>query len=164
MSITNINKGNKALEFIDSRIKDEKYRGAPSSEHNRYVMTQIIDILILLDKYAPNQNLMTIRTIDISRRPENSPDEFVYAQFCNETKQKAGIGTQDAMRKNLFVDMHRMGLIGRYNKHKEPTNPFSRQHVQYVSISSQGLKLIKAKNILDKYFIFSTLLSLSISE
>jgi len=155
MAINNINSGNKALEFIDSRIRNEKYRGSPSSEHNRYVMTQIIDILILLDKYAPDQNLMTIRTTDISKRPENYPEEFLYAQFCNEAKQKAGIGTQDAMRKNLFVDLHRMGLIERYDKEKEPTDSFSRQNVKYVSISNQGLKLIKAKTILDKYFIFS---------
>jgi len=48
-----------------------------------------------------------------------------------------------------------MGLIGRYDKNKEPTDPFSRQNVKYVSISNQGLKLIRAKTILDKYFIFS---------
>jgi len=155
MIVSKINQGNKALEFIDYRVRHEKYRGAPSSEHNRYEMNQIIDILTLLDKYAPNQSLMTIRTTDISKRPENTLDEFTYARFCNEAKQKAGIGTQDAMRKNLFVDLHRMGLIERYNKHKEPTDPFSRQNVKYVSLSNQGLKLIKAKNILDKYFIFS---------
>jgi len=155
MIVSKINQGNKALEFIDYRVRHEKYRGAPSSEHNRYEMNQIIDILTLLDKYAPNQSLMAIRTTDISKRPENTPDEFTYARFCNEAKQKAGIGTQDAMRKNLFVDLHRMGLIERYNKHKEPTVPFSRQNVKYVSLSNQGLKLIKAKNILDKYFIFS---------
>ncbi len=155
MIVSKINPGNKALEFIDCRIMNEKYRGAPSSEHNRYEMNQIIDILTLLDKYASNQSLMTIRTTDISKRPENIPDEFAYARFCNEAKQKAGIGTQDAMRKNLFVDLHRMGLIERYNKHKEPTDPFSRQNVKYVSLSNQGLKLIKAKNILDRYFIFS---------
>ena len=114
MPVNNINPGNKALEFIDSRIRDEKYRGSPSSEHNRYVMTQIINILVLLDKYAPYPNLMAIRTTDISKRSENNPDEFLYAQFCNEAKQKAGIGTQDAMRKNLFVDLHRAGLIKRY--------------------------------------------------
>lgn len=155
MIVSKINQGNKALEFIDYRVRHEKYRGAPSSEHNRYEMNQIIDILTLLDKYAPNQSLMAIRTTDISKRPENTSDEFTYARFCNEAKQKAGIGTQDAMRKNLFVDLHRMGLIERYNKHKEPTDPFSRQNVKYVSLSNQGLKLIKAKNILDKYFIFS---------
>lgn len=155
MPVNKINQGNKALEFIDFRIKNEKYRGAPSSEHNRYAVNQIINILVLLDKYSPNQDLMVIRTTDISKRPENNPDEFTYAQFCNEAKRKAGIGTQDAMRKNLFVDLHRMGLIERYNKKKEPTDPFSRENIKYVSISNQGLKLIKAKNILDKYFIFS---------
>ena len=155
MSVNNINPGNKALEFIDSRIRDEKYRGAPSSEHNRYVMTQIITILELLNKYAPDQNLMAIRTTDISKRPENNFEEVAYAQFCNEAKQKAGIGTQDAMRKNLFVDLHRMGLIIRYDKNKEITDPFSKQQVKFVSISNQGLRLIEAKNILDKYFIFS---------
>lgn len=155
MVVSKINQGNKALEFIDFRIRNEKYRGSPSSEHNRYVMAQVIDILTLIDKYAPHQGLMAIRTTDISKRPENNPDEFIYAKFCNEAKRKAGIGTQDAMRKNLFVDMHRMGLIERYNKNKEPTDPFSKQSVKYVLISNQGLKLIKAKNILDKYFIFS---------
>ena len=162
MAINNINSGNKALEFIDSRIKNENYRGSPSSEHNRYVMTQIIDILILLDKYAPDQNLMAIRTTDISKRPENNSEEFIYAQFCNEAKEKTkgisskkGIGTQDAMRKNLFPDLHRMGLIVRYDKNKKITDPFSQQRIKFVSISNQGLKLIKAKTILDKYFIFS---------
>jgi len=155
MAISNISHGNKALEFIDSRIKDEKYRGSRSSQHNRYVMNQIIDILTLLDKYSPNQAMMTIRTTDISKRPQNTPEEFIYAQFCDEAKQKAGIGTQDAMRKNLFVDIHRMGLIERYDKNKNPIDPFSQHSVKYVSISNQGLKLINAKNILDKYFIFS---------
>jgi len=155
MPVTKINPGNKALEFIDSRIKDEKYRGAPSSEHNRYVMTQIITILELLNKYAPNQSLMTIRTTDISKRPENNFEEIGYAQFCNEAKQKAGIGTQDAMRKNLFVDLHRMGLIIRYDKNKKIIDQFSKQQVKFVAISNQGLRLIEAKNILDKYFIFS---------
>ncbi len=59
------------------------------------------------------------------------------------------------MRKNLFVDIHRMGLIVRYDKNNIPIDPFSSQSIKYVSISKQGLKLIKAKNILDQYFIFS---------
>lgn len=155
MSVVNINPGNKALEFIDRRIKDIKYRGSPSSEHNRYTMKQIIDILSLLNKYAPNKSLMAIRTTDISKRPINTPDEFIYANFCNEAKKKAGIGTQDAMRKNLFVDVHRMGLIIRYDKNKAPIDPFSRKQVKYVSISDEGLKLINAKTITNKYFLFS---------
>ncbi|MFH1523009.1 MAG: hypothetical protein ABIE43_04310, partial [Patescibacteria group bacterium] len=57
--------------------------------------------------------------------------------------------------KNLFPDLHRMGFIIRYGKDKNQTDPFSKQGVKYVSISDQGLKLINAKTILDKYFIFS---------
>src|SRR3989344_9232849 len=162
MTISNINQGNKALEFVESRIKDEKYRGSRSSQHNRYIMQQVVDILRLFDQYAPNQKLMPIRTTDISKRPQNTAEEATYAQFCNDAKEKTkgitskkGIGTQDAMRKNLFPDLHRMGLIVRYDKNKEITDPFSQQRIKFVSISNQGLKLIKAKTILDKYFIFS---------
>jgi len=162
MPVNNINPGNKALEFIDFRVQAEKYRGAYSSQHNRYVMNQVINILNLLNKYTPNQGLMTIRTTDLSKRPQNIDDEALYAKFCNEAKEetkgitsKKGIGTQDAMRKNLFPDLHRMGLIIRYDEDKHPTDPFSRQNVKYVSLSSQGLKMIKAGNIKDRYFIFS---------
>jgi len=150
-----ISPGNKSLKYIDIRIQDEKYRGAPSSEHNRYNMDKIFSILSLLDKYAPEKSLMIIRTTDISKRSENTDEEIVYSHFCNDAKQSAGIGTQDAMRKNIFVDLHRMGFIKRYNKNEELINPFSRSSVKYVSISEQGLKFIRSKNILDKYFIFS---------
>jgi len=155
MPITNISIGNKALEFIDFRVLNKKYRGSPSSEHNRYQMSQLIDILNLLDKYSPDQELMTIRTTDISKRPQNRPEEYKYSQFCNEAKQKTGIGTQDAMRKNIFVDMHRMGFINRYDKDKQTINSFSRQSVKYVSLSDQGLKLIKTEDPVNRFFIFS---------
>jgi hypothetical protein len=155
MPVSKINPGNNALKFIDNRIKDNKYRGAPSSEHNRYKMEQVIIILELLNKYAPKLGLLTIRTTDISKRPDNNTDEEAYAKFCNEAKQKAGIGTQDAMRKNLFVDLHRMGFIIRYDKNKKETDPFSHQPIKFVSISNQGLKLINAETILDKFFIYS---------
>lgn len=59
------------------------------------------------------------------------------------------------MRKNLFVDLHRMGLIIRFDGKRTETDPFSKYGVKYVAMSDQGLKLIRAKNILDQYFIFS---------
>ena len=153
--ISNINLGNKSLEFIDSRLLDDKYRGSWSSQHNRYTMDKISIILSLFNKYSPNKELMIIRTADISKRPNNTEEERTYSEFCNEAKAQAGIGTQDAMRKNLFVDLHRMGLIERYDKNKVPTNPLSAQSVKYVSLTDQGLKLINAPTVLDKYFIFS---------
>lgn len=155
MSIINISSGNKSLNFIHERIKDKKYRGQHSSQHNRYTMDRIVKILNLLNKYIPNKKLMIIRTTDISKRPENLPEEFIYAQFCNEVKKNIGIGTQDAMRKNLFVDLHRMGLINRHDKNENKILPFRRKSIKYVSITKQGLKLIDAKNITEQYFIYS---------
>ena len=155
MAIIDINPGNKALEFISKRISNDKYRGSHYSQHNRYDSKRIIAILKLLNQYSPNQELMKIRTTDLAKRPSNTQDEIVYAEFCNAAKEISEIGTQDAMRKTLFVDLHRMGLINRFNNGKELLDPFARSNIKYVSISDQGLKLIKTTNILDQDFIFS---------
>ncbi len=153
--VKNIGLGNKSLEFIDKRIKDDNYRGNVSSQHNRYTMYDFIKILRLLNKYAPEESLMAIRTTDISKRPENTEEERQYAMFCDEAKAAAGIGTQDAMRKNLFVDMHRMGLINRYDHQKTPTNPFKSQQVKYASLTPFGLRFIMETNILNQYYKWS---------
>lgn len=166
MGLIDINQGNKALEFITKRIADDKYRGLHFSQHNRYDSKRIVGILKLLDQFAPNQSLMIIRTADLSKRPENTPEESTYAKFCDTAKGLSGIGTQDAMRKNLFVDLHRMGLINRFDKEQKILDPFARSSVKYVSLSELGYKLITAKTILDQEFVFSkaidTLLSGSI--
>ena len=98
---------------------------------------------------------MTIRTTDISKRPHNTPEEATYAAFCEAVKEHSGIGTQDAMRKNLFLDLHRMGLIDRYNARGKKIMPYERAQIKYVGISTTGLKLIQTKNLLNKYFLYS---------
>lgn len=154
--VSNINLGNSSLKFIDERLKSENYRGIHLSQHNRYDLPKLIEILMLLNKYAPNQSLMQIRTTDISKRPHNIPEEQSYAEFCNEAKSLTNIGTQDAMRKNLFVDFARMGLINRYNDKKVLTDPFKRGVTKYVALSDMGAKLIDPKlDILSKNLIFS---------
>ena len=152
--VRNISPGNAALEFIDARLLDENYRGNRSSQHNRYTMDKLVTLLRTLDKYSPSFSLMPIRTTDISNRPENTAEEHTYARFCDECKEAIGIGSQDAMRKNLFVDLHRMGLIQRYGRDETPTDPFSQQRVKYVSLTHQGVSFIEA-NIFDRYYVFS---------
>ena len=154
--VNTINPGNEALEFIDARLSDDSYRGNWSSQHNRFTMDEVRKILTLLHKYAPAKSLMPIRTTDISKRPENLPDEVTYAHFCDETKATVGKGTQDAMRKNLFPDFHRMGLIVRYGRQKIPTDPFSSQPVKYVSLSDRGVRFVGADAIDEQFYIFSS--------
>lgn len=154
--VSNISPGNDALEFIDKRLSDDRYRGTWSSQHNRYTMDEVRKILTLLNKCAPDMSLMRIRTTDISKRPGNLPEEATYAHFCDKAKAATGKGTQDAMRKNLFPDFHRMGLIVRYGRQKIPTNPLSSQPVKYVSLSDQGLRFIQADAIDEQFYIFSS--------
>lgn len=154
-AVTGINPANPSLAFIDDRLSFDSYRGLQSSQHNRYTMSHVHTILTLLDKYAPNQSLLKIRTTDTSKRFENLDDEENYAFLCDEAKRLTGIGTQDAMRKNLFVDWHRMGLINRYNKNKVPVKPYSGTPIAYVSLSPLGISFISEKNLLNRNFLFS---------
>lgn len=155
--VSNINPGNESLEFIDLRLTDDKYRGDVSSQHNRYTRDEMVTILRLLDKYAPNQSLMPLRTTDLSDRPENLPEEETYARFCAEAKETIGKGTQDAMRKNLFVDFHRMGLIIRYSRPGIANDPYAGREVKnrFASLSDRGLRLVQAETIDEQFYIFS---------
>ena len=154
-----ISPGNKAVEFIAHRIADDKYRGNVSIQHTVYDMDKIIILLKTLDKFAPNKQLMKIRTEDLSRRPANISDETVYANFVSDFSRQVDNDTQDTIRKNIFPDLHRMGLIDRYDKSKIKTNPYRQTPIAYVSITDQGLKLIKASP-LDQRFIWSKALDL----
>ena len=155
MSILEISNNNHALIYIHSRIEGDNYRGAHLSQHNRYTFDDVKKILLLLNKYSPHATLLKIRTTDISKRPKNTPDEFQYAAFCDEAKITCNIGTQDAMRKNIFVDLHRMGLINRFDKKSVSIAPFKKSSIAYVSISSLGLELINSTDVLKSYFVYS---------
>ncbi|MGI9462068.1 MAG: restriction endonuclease subunit R [Alphaproteobacteria bacterium] len=155
MSILDISRSNTALQFLNERIKHHDYRGEHLSQHNRYNMLKVLDILKLLSKYLDNEGFLTIRTTDITNRPKNNPDEIEYDKLCNEVKQITGIGTQDPLRKNLFVDFHRMGLIDRYNKKKEIYGPYDRGIKKFVSLTDKAKRLLKENDILKQYFLFS---------
>ncbi|MDR0643331.1 MAG: hypothetical protein LBG05_00255 [Treponema sp.] len=150
-----ISPGNVALEFLAKRIADDNYRGEKSSQHNRYTKSDVVTILTIFNNYAPNGSLMKIRTTDISKRPANSPDEKIFAQFCTDVVSKIHKGTQDAMRKNYFVDFHRMGFIARYDKKKNSIVPFASGKIKYVSLTKQGQRLINATDLEEQHFVFS---------
>jgi hypothetical protein len=153
--ITKISPSNEALKFIEERIKDKNYRGNISSQHNRYDMEDVIYILKQLNEFAPNKELMQIRTTDMSKREEVYADEVIYEKFCNKIKEKLKIGSQDAMRKNLFVDFNRMGFIERYDKNKLIIQPFKKSKIKYVSLTDFGIKLIREPIISNQLYIYS---------
>ncbi len=153
--LVNVDPSKKSLKFLRDRLKSENYRGIQISQHNRY---ELSDILVLLDTMYDlvKKEKMDIRTTDIKERPYNLPNERIYANYCNDIFKKMGRGTQDSIRKNLFVDLHRMGFIDRFNKKGDKILPYKRGLVSSVSITELGLELInKKKTILDRQIVFS---------
>lgn len=98
---------------------------------------------------------MQIRTTDLSKRPQNISGEEKYAKLTDNISSKLSRCTQDSLRKNIFVDMHRMGLIYRYNAKKEPLSPFENGTKKYISISKLGISLLKEKNIFTQNLLFT---------
>lgn len=154
MFIGNIQPSNESLKFIDKRLLDDAYRGTESSEHNRYDMAEIFNILTILDSFEPNRGLMRIRDTDLSKRPQNTAEEANYAKFTEAVKSRVGKGTQDSIRKNIFVDVHRMGLIHRYSADKKALDGFERGPVRYVSLSVEGEKFVNS-SLIDRAFMFT---------
>ena len=154
--VSNIQPHNEALIFIDNRINDDCYRGNISSEHNRYDCNEIWKTLYILDKIRPNKELLQIRDTDLSRRPQNTTEEYDYALFCQEVNKEVGKGTQDSIRKNIFVDLERMGFIRRYDKNHNIIDCYKKSSPKYVSLTDKGLNFIQSTDILNQSMIFTS--------
>lgn len=150
-----INPASSALMFIDNRLSFDNYRGIESSQHNRYNSDDLYHILSILNNHTCSKGVLRIRTTDTSKRPFNLEEEIPYAQFCDEAKKVTGIGTQDAMRKNLFVDWHRMGFINRFDRNMNFIEPYQRSSIWYVSLTTLGQRFINETNQLERQFLFS---------
>ncbi|GAA8072933.1 hypothetical protein Neuguinea51_13880 [Helicobacter pylori] len=128
LEITQLDPSKECLKFLADRIRSPDYRGLHLSQHNRYDQNKIKTIIQAIFNEV-GEDLLQIRTTDMSKRPSNIIGEEVYAKVVGNICKSGMQVTQDSLRKNLFVDMHRMGLIERYNKNKEPTNPYIQSNI-----------------------------------
>lgn len=147
----------KCLEFLAKRICSSNYRGVQISQHNRYTEEDVKQYLLEMFNVV-QKGEMKIRDTDISKRPEPRTDELKYVQYTNKIKNMLGKGTQDSIRKNIFVDLSRMGLLDRYDENKNFVDPFSqsKHNVKYVKLSIQALDLIDNLGDVQKsYFLYS---------
>lgn len=138
--LISIDPSKECLRFLGKRVLSNNYRGIHLSQHFRYNMDDIIVILKELFDIT-GTSLLRIRTTDISKRPANLPEENNYAIMVNQINRKINKIKQDSLRKNMFPDMHRMGLIHRYDKKKNILGPYSKGSKYYVSITDIGKKM-----------------------
>lgn len=163
LEITQLDPSKECLKFLANRIKSSDYRGLHLSQHNRYDQNKIKTIIQAIFNEV-GEDFLQIRTTDMSKRPSNIIGEEVYAKvvdnICKSEMPQDNLGkknqvTQDSLRKNLFVDMHRMGLIERYNKNKEPTNPYIQSNIKYISLTPLAIEFLNAQDLLRKNFCYT---------
>ena len=153
--LININPSKKSLEFLADRILSDNYRGNHISQHFRYNMDDVIAILQILYEVS-GDDLLRIRTTDNSKRPSNTPEERDYAILVHKVNQKISKCGQDSLRKNMFPDMHRMGLINRYGEDKQVKGPYEKGVKSYVSLTEIGKKIIDPNlKYFDKYALYT---------
>lgn len=143
------------LKFLEERIASDDYRGNQVSQHNRFNLNVTKEMLRQLNVLV-GMNLMQIRDTDLSKRPENIEGEELYAEYVNRIANgSVGRGTQDSVRKNLFVDFHRMGFIHRFNKDRVPISPYQQSPIKYVSLSRLGLNLALTTNVFEAHTLYT---------
>ena len=144
----------KCVAFLEQRLQNDNYRGIQISQHNRYDQDIILTIVKEISKIA-GKDLLQIRTTDLSKRPWNLPEEKMYAILTSNINYKVGHCTQDSLRKNLFVDMHRMGLIKRYNARQEELDPFASGIKKYISLTDFAERLMNEQNVFKRNMLYT---------
>ncbi len=72
--ILQIDSSKNCLKFLVDRLQSVNYRGIQISQHNRYTKDRILIILEEIYNLC-SENLMQIRTTDLSKRPCNIEGE-----------------------------------------------------------------------------------------
>lgn len=152
--IFQIDSSRECIKFLAQRVQSDNYRGLQISQHNRYTQQEILTILQEIYTLCGSE-LMQIRTSDLSKRPHNIEGEEKYAELTSKIAGKIGRCTQDSLRKNIFVDLHRMGLIRRFNDKQKPLEKFERSRVKYISLSDFGIEFLQNEDIFMRNLLYT---------
>jgi len=152
-----IDHNNKFIKYIIERIQRDKYRGTHVSQHNRYDLSDITNMIQSIYKTVDN-NIFEIPRGDYNR---NFNDNDLigtfkeYKDIVDNIKKTTGKGTYNSVKKNFFVDMDRAGILKRYDKNKNIIS--SKKGVYYAELSSDAIRFLDA-SIIERYRIFTDFL------
>lgn len=149
--ITSIKPDNSFLEYIVNRIQQDNYRGLHISQHNRYDLERLREILqgiyyIVEGKRfrIPLGDDMGVKDLDCSE----------YYNIVREVKKNSGVGTINSLKKNFFVDFHRMGLLYRYDENGNSMKGDERGHLYYGQLTAAAIKLLRG-TVVESYKVFT---------
>lgn len=143
------------LKFLAWRVSKDDYRGTHKLQHYRWNKEYIKIVL----KYLPKDEMLYHTQGDIKDDYIYKSDEVEFCEYLAKVNKelnstKNGNITDMGMRKIIFVNLQRMGLIDRFNKKGELCNPDKKSQYRYVKITQNGLEILNTKNIFEeiKYF------------
>ena len=157
-----ISPNNMFISYIIQRLQSNNYRGMHISQHNRYNLEVISEILKAI-KETCNKNLFVIPPGDYDR---TKPLEAKFSDFQNivdVTKAKIGRGTINSIKKNFFPDLEKMGFLDRTRI------PAGRNTVNLCGkLTEDAFELLNTTKLVEKHKMYSdgidNLLGQQISE
>lgn len=145
---------NKAVHFLYWRLLQDGYRGMHLTQHNRWTIEKFKAIIFAIYNIKNDKGYIKIPRGDegkdfyIGEYPEYKK---LVNSFLEEYKKLTGKneGTPNSIKKNLLVDLSRMGIISRYhitNKEKHPIRlePWTRKSVDLIKVND-SINLTKSK-------------------
>ena len=146
--ILSIKKSNAFLQYIVKRLRKNEYRGLHVSQHNRYDLHDIKNILEQIHSVC-GTSYFAIPPGDY-RSDSVLIGEFECFQIIvNHINSKIGRGTINSIKKNFFPDLEKMGFISRQKIKKKS------HFVLYGKLTSDACEFISAQSLVDKYKKFT---------
>ena len=143
------------LKFLAWRVSKDDYRGTHKLQHYRWNKEYIKIVL----KHLPKDKKLYHTQGDITDGYIYKSDEVEFCEYLAKVNKELnatenGNITDMVMRKIIFVNLQRMGLVDRFNKNGILCDPDKKAQYRYVQITQKGLEILNAKNIFEeiKYF------------
>lgn len=150
-ALLGINPALECLKFLYHRVLRDDYRGLHKLQHYRWSVEYIKIVL----KHLPKDKLLLHTQGDIYDDYRYSGDELEFCEYLqNVNKDLLTIQksiTDMGMRKIIFVNLQRMGLIDRFN-HKQKLCDIGKtyRNYRYVKITQRGLEFLESQNIFEE--------------
>lgn len=150
-ALLGINPALECLKFLYHRVLRDDYRGLHKLQHYRWSVEYIKIVL----KHLPKDTLLLHTQGDVYDDYRYSSDELEFCEYLqNVNKDLLTIEksiTDMGMRKIIFVNLQRMGLIDRFN-HKQELCDISKTYrsYRYVKITQRGLEFLESRNIFEE--------------
>lgn len=142
---------NKFLQYISQRIKRDDYRGFHLSQHNRLPFDKVLIILKTINEIAGNQKFK-IHIGDWHKQKQEGCE--TYYKIVDTLNKKIGQCTVNSLKKNIFPDLQRMGLLNRYNNKNQLIDKNKKESVSKVELNWLALKFIAERKPRIQYKIY----------